>query len=63
MPCSAYLLGGLISNKGGVELFQISQKDRLFHFLWQPNPLGGYVTMRPRFLPFKKLQKRPFSPL
>ena len=39
MPCSAYLQGGLIKNKGGVLLVQISQK-RLFHLLWQPSALG-----------------------
>ena len=30
MTCSAYLQGGLIKNKGGVELFEISLKERLF---------------------------------
>ena len=28
---------GLIKNKGGVGLFQISEKERLFHLLYQPN--------------------------
>ena len=27
MSCSAFLLGGLMKNKGGVGLFQISQKE------------------------------------
>ena len=49
MPCSA-LLVGLISNKGRVGLFQIPQKVRLFHLLWQPSVLGGNLTMRPPFL-------------
>ena len=37
MSCSAYLWGSLIKNKGGVGLFQISQKERLFHVLYQPS--------------------------
>ena len=37
-------------NKGGVGLFQISQKERLFHLLWQPSALGGNLTMWPLFL-------------
>ena len=31
---------GSNKNKGGVGLFQISQKERLFHLLWQPSALG-----------------------
>ena len=48
MSCSAYLLGGLIKNKGGVGLFQISQKERLFHVLYQPSydpPLLHHCTL------------------
>ena len=38
MPCSTYLWGGLIKNKEGVGLFQISQKERVFvHVLYQPS--------------------------
>ena len=39
MSCSAYFWGGLIKlkNKGGGELFQISQKERLFHFFHEPS--------------------------
>ena len=55
MPCNSYLQGGLIKNKGGVGLFQISQKERLFHLLWQPGTLGGNLIMRSSFLhPSKK---------
>ena len=55
MPCSAYSQVGLISNKGGVGLFQVSQKDRLFHPFWQPSAYGGNLLMRPPFLhPRKK---------
>ena len=60
MPCSGYLQGGLISNKGGLGLFRISQKDTLFHLLCQPSALWSNLTMRP---PFFHLQKRPSSPL
>ena len=46
---------GLIKNKGGVALFQISQKERLFHFLWQPSTLEGNLIIRSPFLhPSKK---------
>ena len=43
MSCSADLWGGLIKNKGGVGLFQISEKERLFHessyhlAMWTPS--------------------------
>ena len=51
---------GLIKNKGGIGLFQISQKERPFHFLWQPSTLGGNPTM---WLPSCTLQKKaPLSP-
>ena len=47
---------GLIKNNGGVGLFQISQKERLFHLLWQPtSTLWGNLIMRSPFLhPSKK---------
>ena len=35
----------LTKNKGGVGLFQTSQKERLL--LWQPSALGGNLTMFP----------------
>ena len=55
MSCSAYLQGGLIKNKGGVELFQISQKERLFCLLRQPSALADNLTMWSPFLhPSKK---------
>ena len=38
---------GLIKNKGGVGLFQILQKKRLFHLLWQPSALGDNLTVEP----------------
>ena len=60
MPCNSYLQGGLIKNKGGVGLFQISQKERLFHLLWQPGTLGGNLIMRSSFL---HPSKKPSSPL
>ena len=34
-------------NKGRVGLFHISQKERLFHLLWQPSTLWGNLIMRP----------------
>ena len=52
-PCPAVL--GLIKSKGGVGSFQVSQKERLFHFLCQPSALRGIVTMWP---PSCTLQKR-----
>ena len=55
MPCSAYLSGGLISNKQGVGFFQILQKDRLFDLLRQPNALGGNLIM---WLSFWHLPKK-----
>ena len=55
MPCSGYLQGGLTNNKGGLGLFQISQKDTLFHLLCQPSALWSNLTMRlPFFHPPKK---------
>ena len=47
-------LGALISNKWGVGSFQIYQKDRLFHPLWQPSTLGGNPTMLPPSCTFQK---------
>ena len=46
-----------IKNKGGVGLFQISQKERLFHLLWQPSTLGDNLIMR---FPFWHPSKRVF---
>ena len=40
MTCSAYLQGGLIKNKGGVGLFEISLKERLFISYGNYMPLG-----------------------
>ena len=51
---------GSNKNKGGLGLFQISQKERLFHLLWQPSALGGNLTM---WLPFlEPLRKAFLSP-
>ena len=60
MSCSAFLLGCLIKNKGGVGLFQISQKVGIFHLLWKPSAIETNLTMWP---PSCTLQKRPSSPL
>ena len=43
--------GVLIKNKGSVGLFQILQKERLFHLLWQPWAVGGNLTMWLHLLP------------
>ena len=51
-PCPAVLICNgvqIINDKGRVRLFQISQKGRLFHLLWQPSALGDNLTMRPPF--------------
>ena len=48
---------GLIKNKGGVGLFQISQKEILFHLLYQPGALGDNFAMWP---PFFHLPKKAF---
>ena len=54
MSCCAYFKGAVIKTKGGVGLFQISQKERLFHLLWQPSALGDNLTMCPPLHPSKK---------
>ena len=61
MSCCAYFKGGVIKNKGDVGLFQISQKERLFHLLWQPSTLGNNLTMWPPSHPSKKGLSFPFS--
>ena len=39
-----------------VGLFQISQKERIFHLLWQPSALVGNLTMwQPFFHPSRKV--------
>ena len=55
MSCIVYLRG---EDKGGVRLFQISQKERLFHVLYQPS--YNHAMWSPFIAPF---QKRPFFPL
>ena len=53
MSCSGYLWRGLIKNKGRVGLFQVSQKERLFHvFLYQPSDNLGMLS--PFLQPSKK---------
>ena len=47
---------GLIKNKGGVGLFQISQKERLFHVLYQPSAMWS-----PFLDPSKNSLSFPFS--
>ena len=55
MSCSVYLWRDLIKNKGGVGLFQISQKERLFHLLWQPSVLAvNLIKWPPFFHPLKR---------
>ena len=58
---SAYLWGSLIKNKGGVRLFQISQKERLFHVSYQ----SSYnLAMWSLFIaPIAPFQKRPVFPV
>ena len=50
----------LIKNNGGVGLFKISQKERLFHLSWQLSALEGNGTIWSFFC---TLQKRLSSPL
>ena len=47
---SSNVLGGLIKSKGGVGLFQILKKERLFYLLYQPSALGDNLTMWSPFL-------------
>ena len=51
---------GLVKSKEGVGVFQISQKERRFHLLWQPSTLGVYLIMQS---PFLHPSKNPSSPL
>ena len=60
MSCSAYLWGGLIKNKGGVGLFQISQKERLSCITSAKLQSCNVAPLRFIIAPF---QKRPFLPL
>ena len=48
-----------MKNKGGVRLFQISQKERLFHVLYQPN--DNLAMWSPFLHPSKKDLSFPFS--
>ena len=61
MPCSAYLYGGLIKNKAGVGLFQISQKERLFIFYDNQLLLGVISQCGPLLEPSKKGLPLPFT--
>ena len=54
IPCSAYLQGSIISNKGGVRLIQISQKDKLFHLYNNQVLLGVKSEFIPPFYYFQK---------
>ena len=46
----------------GAWLFQISQKERLFHLLYQPSPIGDNLTVWSPFLhPCKMAFLSPFS--
>ena len=49
------------NKKGGVGLFQISQKGRLFHLIWQSSALEGNLAMWSP--PSCILQERSSSPL
>ena len=54
-----FLWGGLIKNKGGAGLFRISQKEKLFHILYQPS---DSLVMRSPFLhPSKNGLSFPFT--
>ena len=48
-----------MKNKGGVRLFQISQKERLFHVLYEPS--DNLAMWSPFFHPSKKGLSFPFS--
>ena len=50
---------GSNKNKGGIQLFQILQKETLFHLLEQPSALGDNLTMWP---PSCTLQERTLFP-
>ena len=43
-----------MKNKGEVGLFQISQKETLFHLLYQPSALGDNLNVVPFLSPFQK---------
>ena len=60
-PCPAVLIlqGGLTKNKGEVGLFQTSQKERLFHLLYQPS--DNLAMWSPFLHPSKKGLSFPFS--
>ena len=52
-PCPAVLLckgSNKQQRRGRVGLFRISQKDRLFHLLWQPSAFEGNLTVQDSFL-------------
>ena len=54
--------GGLIKNKEGVGLFQILQKERLFHVLYQPSyNLAMWSPFASLLHPSKKGLSFPFS--
>ena len=59
MSYSACMGGGLTKNKGGVGLFQISQKERLFHVLYEPS--DNLAMWSPLLHPSKKGFSFPFS--
>ena len=59
MSCSSYLWAGVIKNKRGVGLFQISQKERLFHVLYQPS--DDLALWSPFLHPSKKGLSFPFN--
>ena len=62
MPYSAYLWGVLVKNKGVVGLFQISQKEILFHVLHQPSyNLAMWCPFSSLLHPSKKGLSFPFS--
>ena len=59
MSCSACFYEGLIKNKGGVGLFQISQNERLFRVLYEPS--DNLAMWSPFLYPSKKGLSFPFS--
>ena len=55
-----FVRGSNKKQRRGLGLFEISQKVRLFHILWQPSTLGGNLIMQSFFL---HPSKKPSSPL
>ena len=63
MSLTNLFVRGSNKNKGGVELFQISQKEKLFHLLYDNQVLLGIISQCACGPPSWTLQKRHFFPL